>query len=110
VQGSRPAVGPNGEVYVVWSSIGSVDVDYMKIVRSTNQGQAGTFTAPVNVATQFSNYGSGAPGFNRGMGITFPASRWIARPGRTRPRLRHLERVHRLLRRRPGAGGSRRER
>jgi hypothetical protein len=72
VQGSRPAVGPNGEVYVVWSSIGAVDVDYMKIVRSTNQGQAGTFTAPVNVAAQFSNYGSGAPGFNRGMGITFP--------------------------------------
>ncbi len=74
VQGSRPAVGPAGEVYVVWNSIGTSDVDFMRITRSPagSQGQAGSFSTPVNVAAEVSNFGNGAPGFNRGMGITFP--------------------------------------
>jgi hypothetical protein len=71
VQGSRPAVGPNGEVYLTWYSIGPVDVDYMKIRKSTDQGA--TFSAAVNVASLYSNFGSGAPGFNREIGITYPS-------------------------------------
>jgi hypothetical protein len=71
VQGSRPAVGPAGEVYLTWYSIGSVDVDYMRIRKSTDQGA--TFNAAVDVATVYSNFGSGAPGFNRGTGITYPS-------------------------------------
>ncbi|HVP14362.1 MAG TPA: T9SS type A sorting domain-containing protein [Terriglobales bacterium] len=72
VQGSRPAVGPNGEVYVVWNSIGTIDVDFMRIVKSTSQGAAGSWSASVDAASEFSNFSSGAPGFNRGIGITFP--------------------------------------
>jgi hypothetical protein len=71
VQGSRPAVGPGGEVYVTWYSIGLVDVDYMRIRKSTDRGA--TFSAAVTAATVYSNYGSGAPGFNRGYGVTYPS-------------------------------------
>lgn len=63
VQGSRPVVGPDGTVYVVWYQIGLVDVDYLRITRSTNQG--GTFSAPATAISFFTNYGTGAPGFNR---------------------------------------------
>ncbi len=71
VQGSRPTVGPGGEVYVAWYSIGTVDVDYMKIRKSTDQGA--TFSPAVNAASAYSNWGSGAPGFNRGTGLTYPS-------------------------------------
>ena len=71
VQGSRPAVGPGGEVYVAWYSIGMVDVDYMKIRKSTNAGVS--FLPAVDAASVYSNFGSGAPGFNRGTGITYPS-------------------------------------
>jgi hypothetical protein len=71
VQGSRPAVGPGGEVYVAWYSIGLVDVDQMKIRKSANQGVS--FGAAVPVVSLYSNFGSGAPGFNRGTGITYPS-------------------------------------
>ena len=71
VQGSRPVVGPGGEVYVAWYSIGTVDVDYMKIRKSTDQGA--TFNAAVNATTLYSNFGSGAPGFNRPVGVTYPS-------------------------------------
>jgi hypothetical protein len=73
VQGSRPVVGPDGEVYVVWYLIDVYDpdaADKMRIRKSTNQGQS--FAAAVNAASLFSNFGSGPPGFNRGTGITFP--------------------------------------
>ncbi len=71
VQGSRPAVGPGGEVYVVWKEIGLIDVDYFRIRKSTNQGVS--FSSPATAATIFDNFGTGAPGFNRERGITFPA-------------------------------------
>ena len=71
VQGSRPVVGPNGEVYVVWSELGPVDVDYFRIRRSVNQGV--TFTPEATVSAVYGNFGTGAPGFNRERGITFPA-------------------------------------
>ena len=78
VQGSRPAVGPNGEVYVLWYVIGPTTVDFIKIRKSTNAGV--TFGPQVtipgggNPASGFyANWGSGAPGFNRERGITFPS-------------------------------------
>jgi hypothetical protein len=71
VQGSRPAVGPNGEVYAIWKEIGEVDKDFFPIRKSTNQG--GTW-APQEIAAEvYDNFGTGAPGFNRERGITFPS-------------------------------------
>jgi hypothetical protein len=77
VQGSRPAVGPNGEVYVVWSVIGPIDVDYFRIRKSTNYGVS--FGTEIQVpaggvpsAGFYGNWGMGAPGFNRERGISFP--------------------------------------
>ncbi|MBI5168974.1 MAG: T9SS type A sorting domain-containing protein [Candidatus Eisenbacteria bacterium] len=71
VQGSRPAVGPNGEVYVVYYAIGLInDYDYMKIRKSTDGGV--TFGAETIAASLFTNFGTGAPGFNRERGITMP--------------------------------------
>lgn len=72
VQGSRPAVGPGGTVYVAYYAIGLVDVDYVRICRSTNGGT--TFTPPLDAVAFFSNYGTGAPGFNRDSPIpNFPS-------------------------------------
>lgn len=73
VQGSRPAIGPDGEVYVIWYSIGTTSpyADRMRIRRSADQGA--TFGAVANAASVYSNYGSGAPGFNRGFGVTYPS-------------------------------------
>ena len=71
VQGSRTAVGPGGEVYVVWNEIGLVDQDFMMIRKSTDSGQS--FAAEVQAAAFYNNYGCGAPGFNRERGIAFPS-------------------------------------
>ncbi len=69
VSGSRPAVGPNSEVYVTWQEAGPT-FDFMRYRRSTTQGAS--YGAQATAATEFSNYGTGAPGFNRARGITFP--------------------------------------
>jgi len=69
VQGSRPAVGPNGEVYVEWFEIGTVDADFWWVAKSTDFGVS--FGAPVLAGAGYSNYGTGAPGFNRFGGIQF---------------------------------------
>ncbi len=71
VQGSRPAVGPNAEVYVTWKEIGPIDADFMRIRKSVNQGAS--FGGIADAATVFDNFGTGAPGFNRERGITFPS-------------------------------------
>ncbi len=71
VQGSRPIVGANGEVYVAFYEIGSIDADFVRVAKSTNQGVS--FGAPVQAASFFTNYGGGAPGFNRERGIQFPS-------------------------------------
>lgn len=72
VQGSRPVVGPGGVVYVVYYGIGLVDTDYLRFCRSTNGGVS--FSAPVNAVSYFTNWGTGAPGFNRDNPIpNFPA-------------------------------------
>jgi hypothetical protein len=69
VQGSRPAVGPNGEVYVEWYEIGTVDLDFWRVAKSVNAGVS--FGAPVEAGSGYSNFGTGAPGFNRLSGIDF---------------------------------------
>ena len=79
VQGSRPAVGPDGEVYVVWHALGQsvgpnknspFGRDFLRLRKSPDGGV--TFGSEITADSVFSNFGSGAPGFNRGMGITFP--------------------------------------
>ena len=71
VSGSRPAVGPNGEVYVVYSAIGPVDADSIKVAKSTNGGVS--FSPSVVGMTVYDNYFDGAPGFNRPRAVTFPS-------------------------------------
>jgi len=75
VQGSRPAVGPSGEIYVVYYvyDFGSNN-NYIRIRKSTDQGL--TFGPEVTVGAGappiFSNFGSGPPGFNRQGAVGFP--------------------------------------
>lgn len=74
VQGSRPVVGPDGEVYVVWQEIGppaARGADFFRIRKSTDLGR--TFGPEVTVTSLFDDFGSGAPGFNRAIGVTLPS-------------------------------------
>lgn len=71
VQGSRPVVGPNGEVYVVWKELGVFSQDLIQIVKSTNFGAS--FSAPVTAINYYDNFGTGAPGFNRERAVSFPS-------------------------------------
>ncbi len=72
VQGSRPAVGPDGEVHVVWGSIDTTSAfDSMRLRSSRDGGES--FAPAVDVARVISNFASGAPGFNRPYGINFPS-------------------------------------
>jgi len=85
VQGSRPAVGPDGEVYVVWKEIGQVAQDFMRIRRSNNFGA--TWGAEQTAATFYDDFGSGAPGFNREQGIALPSIAVDRSSGATRGRV-----------------------
>lgn len=69
VSGSRPMVGPNGEVYVQYTAIGTVDADSVKITKSTNGGL--TFGPSVVGMIKYDNYFTGAPGFNRPRAVSF---------------------------------------
>jgi hypothetical protein len=72
VSGSRPVVGPNGEVYITWAGIGHVDAsDTMKVAKSTNSGV--TYGTAVMATNYYDNYFNGAPGFNRPRAVTFPS-------------------------------------
>ena len=73
VQGSRPAVGPAGEVYVTWKEIGLTGTgqDYMRIRRSNDFGNS--WLPEQTAAAFFDNFGTGAPGFNREQGIALPS-------------------------------------
>ena len=68
---ARPMVGPNGEVYVLYTAIGPVDADSVKIAKSTDNGA--TFAPAVVAMTEYNNYFTGAPGFNRPRAVTFAA-------------------------------------
>lgn len=72
VQGSRVVTGPVGEVWVTWQAIGQGTAqDYFRVRRSTNAGVS--FGSQVTAASYIANFGTGAPGFNRERGITFPS-------------------------------------
>ena len=71
VQGSRPAVGPSGEVYVTWSALGSGPEDFIRLRKSVSQGTS--WGAEVTPASVYLNFGTGAPGFNRERGVDFPS-------------------------------------
>lgn len=73
VQGSRVAVGPGSEVYATWMTIGhpeTVVQDFFRMRKSTTSGAS--FGTEVTAASYYSNFGTGAPGFNRERGITYP--------------------------------------
>ena len=71
VQGSRSAVGPNGEVYVTWYETGlTTEFSHMRIRKSANLGVS--LGPEAEVAKFYDNMGTGAPGFNRQRGVSFP--------------------------------------
>jgi hypothetical protein len=71
VQGSRVFVGLDSTVYAVWQAIGlTTDNDFFRMRKSLNSGT--NWGSEVQAATYYSNFGTGAPGFNRERGITYP--------------------------------------
>lgn len=70
IQGSRPAVAGDGTVYVTWKQIGPVDVDFVRVRRSTNQGVS--FQPQSAGISFYDNFGTGAPGFNRNRSVVEP--------------------------------------
>lgn len=85
VQGSRPVVGPDGELYVYWYEYG-YPLSRHHIRKSTDFGA--TFGPDVVIASFYENGYSGAPGFRRGFAPTFAS---IAVDGSNGP---HRGRVH----------------
>jgi hypothetical protein len=71
VQGSRPVVGPGGELYVAWLGPGSGTDSQLRFRKSANQGTS--FGTEIALASFFEQYGTGSPGFNRDRGINFPS-------------------------------------
>lgn len=68
VQGSRPVVGPDGEVYVYWYEYGW-PLSFHHVRKSTDGGV--TWGADVVAASFYENGYSGGPGFRRGFAPTF---------------------------------------
>jgi hypothetical protein len=88
VQGSRPAVGPRGELHVVWKTVdttaAAAGLDVMRIRSSLDEGQ--TFREPADVALP-TPLSSGPPGFDRvSAQIPVDAVDRTAGPHRGRPR------------------------
>ncbi len=76
VQGSRVAVGPSGEVQVIYFVFDKASSsNFMRARRSTTQGLSwgAEVTLPTGPSGIISNYGSGPAGFNRARGIGFPS-------------------------------------
>ena len=71
VQGSRPVVGPAGELYATWIAIGTGPEDHIRLRKSINQGV--NWGAEVTPAAIYTNFGTGAPGFNRERGVDLPS-------------------------------------
>jgi len=69
VQGSRPAVDGDGRVFVMYELIGQSFSDYYRVCRSLDGGL--TFTPPVTAESLYTNFGTGAPGFNRPNSVDF---------------------------------------
>ena len=73
VQGSRPGVGPAGEIYVTWKEIAlsGTGQDFIRVRRSNDFGVS--WLPEQTAAAFFDNFGTGAPGFNREQGIALPS-------------------------------------
>ena len=78
VQGSRPAVGPNHEVYVVYTVTDLTDFNnHMRIRKSVDRARS--FSPRINIGeapgdvSVYPNSVAGPPGFNRGFGVEFPS-------------------------------------
>lgn len=69
VQGSRPVVDGDGNLLVVYELIGAGFSDYYRVSRSLDRGV--TFSSPVTAESLYTNFGTGAPGFNRPNGVDF---------------------------------------
>ena len=69
-QGSRVAVGPDGEVYVVWQALGAIDRDLYKIRKSIDGG--GSFATAAVAAYEVTNFSTNAPGSNLGVSSSYP--------------------------------------
>lgn len=69
VQDSRPAVGPGGEVYVMWYEYG-YPLSHLHIRRSNNGGVS--FGPEFTVADFYENAYSGGPGYRRFFGVVSP--------------------------------------
>jgi hypothetical protein len=71
VRAPRIASGPDGAVWAAWHTIGTGPLDFFKVRRSTNFGTF--FAQEVTAESLYVNFGSGAPGFNRGAGFVTPS-------------------------------------
>ena len=69
VQASRPIVDGDGTLFVMYYLIGQGEADFYRVARSDNGGVS--FTTPVTAESLYTNFGTGAPGFNRPLGIQF---------------------------------------
>ena len=83
-QGSRPVVGPSGEVYVVWYEYG-YPKSRLWVRKSTDFGAS--FGPATQIADFYENPYSGAPGFRRGGAVTLPGAAIDASAGPHRGRL-----------------------
>src|SRR5439155_16036687 len=84
VQGSRPIVGPAGELYVVWYEYGS-PLSHVRVRRSDNFGVS--FGPEQTVTDFYENSYSGAPGYRRGFAPTLPSGAIDVSSGPHRGRL-----------------------
>lgn len=84
VQGSRPVVGPDGEVYVVWYDYG-YPVSHNRVRRSDDFGAS--FGSEQTICAFYENGYSGAPGFRRGFAPTLPGAAVDVSDGPHRGRL-----------------------
>ena len=84
VQGSRPVVGPDGELYVVWYEYG-FPLSHMRIRRSDDFGVS--FGPERTVCDFYENVLSGAPGYRRTFAPTLPSIAVDASPGPLRGRV-----------------------
>src|SRR5262249_44918261 len=87
VEGARPVVGPNGELYAVWSAIGTGPEDYLRLRASLDHGA--TWNAETTPVARYLDFATGAPGSNRERGVDLPAIAADRTFGRNRGRI-HL--------------------
>ena len=69
VQGSRPVVGPDGELYVVWTEFDYPE-NYLRIRRSDDFGVS--FGSEQTIVAFIENGWSGAPGYRRNFTLALP--------------------------------------